>query len=139
MGIEKTRKLGVRSKIFLFSKMVQDYRDRSADIGLVMQAVGHSLSLRILLYQCLDHSATASPFRCPYLVDDLVQVDATLAPVARPVLGHLHRQRGLPDHLRLPPETAATPGPVDFVVNVVADGRHRHVEQPRPEKQSFLY
>ena len=46
MGIVKARKLGVRSKIFLFSKMVQDYGNRSADICLVMQAAwqtGHSL------------------------------------------------------------------------------------------------
>ena len=36
MGIVKARKLGVTSKIFLFSKMVQDYENRSADICLVM-------------------------------------------------------------------------------------------------------
>ena len=38
MGIVKARKLGARSKIFLISKMVQDYGNRSADICLVMQA-----------------------------------------------------------------------------------------------------
>ena len=46
MGILKAKKLGLRSKIFLFSKTVQDYGKRSADICLVMQAVGqagHSL------------------------------------------------------------------------------------------------
>ena len=51
MGIVKTRKLSVRPKIILFSKTVQDYGNRSADICLVMQAVGqagHSLSMRIL-------------------------------------------------------------------------------------------
>ena len=49
MGILKAKKLGLRSKIFLFSKTVQDYENRSADICLVMQAVGqaeHSLSMR---------------------------------------------------------------------------------------------
>ena len=39
MGIVKARKLGVRSKIFVFSKAMQDYGNRSADICLVMQAV----------------------------------------------------------------------------------------------------
>ena len=39
MGTVKARKLGVRSKIFLFSKMVHDNGNRSADICLVMQAV----------------------------------------------------------------------------------------------------
>ena len=51
MGITKARKLGVRSKILLFSKTVRDNRNRSADICLVMQAVGqpgHSLSMCIL-------------------------------------------------------------------------------------------
>ena len=51
MGIVKTRKLSVRPKIILFSKMVQDYGNRSADICLVTQAVGqggHSLSMCIL-------------------------------------------------------------------------------------------
>ena len=46
MGIVKARKLIVSSKIILFSKTVQDYGNRSADICLVMQAVGqagHSL------------------------------------------------------------------------------------------------
>ena len=48
MGIAKAGKLGVRSKILLFSKTVRDNRNRSADISLVMQAVGqpgHSLSI----------------------------------------------------------------------------------------------
>ena len=48
IGIAKARKLGGRSKIFLFSITGQDYRNRSADICLVMQAdgqAGHSLSL----------------------------------------------------------------------------------------------
>ena len=49
LGIVKARKLSVRSKIFLFSKTVQDNENRSAaDICLVMQAVGqarHSLSM----------------------------------------------------------------------------------------------
>ena len=39
MRIVKARKLEVSSKIFLFSKTVQDYGNRSADIYLVMQAV----------------------------------------------------------------------------------------------------
>ena len=38
MGIVKARKLGLRSKIFSFSNMVQDYGNRSADICLVLQA-----------------------------------------------------------------------------------------------------
>ena len=49
MGIVKASKLSVRSKITLFSKTVQDYGNRLADICLVMQAVGqtgHSLSMR---------------------------------------------------------------------------------------------
>ena len=55
MGIVKTRKLSVRPKIILFSKTVQDYGNRSADICLVMQAVGqagHSLSMCILRSLC---------------------------------------------------------------------------------------
>ena len=40
MGVMKARKLGVRSNFFLFSKMVQDYGNRLADICPVMQAVG---------------------------------------------------------------------------------------------------
>ena len=39
MGIVKARKFGVRPKIFVFSKTVQDYVNRPADICLVMQAV----------------------------------------------------------------------------------------------------
>ena len=49
MGTVKARKLSARLKIFLFSKMVQDYGNRSADICLVMQAVvqaGNYLSMR---------------------------------------------------------------------------------------------
>ena len=58
------RKFGVRAKIFLFSKMVQDYGNRSSDICLVMQAVRqamHSLSLfvnskvSIVLTQIICH------------------------------------------------------------------------------------
>ena len=45
VGIVKARKLSARSKIVLFSKKVQDYGYRSADICLIMQA-GHSLSMR---------------------------------------------------------------------------------------------
>ena len=48
MGIEKARKLEVRSKIFQFSETAQDFGTRSADICLVMQGAGqtgHSLSL----------------------------------------------------------------------------------------------
>ena len=51
MGIVKTWKLIVRPKIILFSKTVLDYGNRSADICLVMQAVGqagHSLSMQLL-------------------------------------------------------------------------------------------
>ena len=40
MGIVKAKKLCVRSKTLLFSKKVQDYGSRSADICTVMQAVG---------------------------------------------------------------------------------------------------
>ena len=49
MVIVKSRKLTVRSKIILFSKKVQDYGNKSADIYQVMQAVGqagHYLSMR---------------------------------------------------------------------------------------------
>ena len=48
MGIVKARKLGLMSKIFLFSKMAKDRGNKSADICLVMLAVGqagNSLSL----------------------------------------------------------------------------------------------
>ena len=47
-GIVKNRKFGVRSKYFLFYKTVQIYENRSADICLLMQAVGqegNSLSM----------------------------------------------------------------------------------------------
>ena len=37
MGTFKARKLRLRSKIFLFSKAVQDFGNRLADIRLVMQ------------------------------------------------------------------------------------------------------
>ena len=40
MWIVKNRKFGVRSKIFLLSRSVQDYGNRWADFYLVMQAVG---------------------------------------------------------------------------------------------------
>ena len=40
MGIVKGRKLEVSSEIILFSKTLQDYGNRSADICLVMQGVG---------------------------------------------------------------------------------------------------
>ena len=46
MGIVEARKLRVKSKIFMFSKTVHNYGNRSADICLGMQAVGqagHSL------------------------------------------------------------------------------------------------
>ena len=44
--------MGVRPKIFFFSKMVQDYGNRSADIRLVIQAVRHlnvntTISIRV--------------------------------------------------------------------------------------------
>ena len=55
LGVIRTRKLGVRSKIFLCSLTVQDYGNLSADICLVMQTVGqagHSLSLLILQSLC---------------------------------------------------------------------------------------
>ena len=45
----KMGKVKVSSKIILFSKTVQDYGNGSADICLVVQAVGqagHSLSMR---------------------------------------------------------------------------------------------
>ena len=45
MGIVKARKIRARSKIVLFSKTVQDCRNRSADICLVMQADGQAYSL----------------------------------------------------------------------------------------------
>ena len=47
-AIVKARKLGLMSKIFLFSKMAKDRGNKSADICLVMLAVGqagNSLSL----------------------------------------------------------------------------------------------
>ena len=51
IGIVKFRKLGVSQQYFFISKMVQGYGNRSADIGLVMQAElqeGHSFSTWIL-------------------------------------------------------------------------------------------
>ena len=51
MGLVIARKLRMSLQIFMFSKMVQDYGNRSADICLVMQAIGeagHSLSMRWL-------------------------------------------------------------------------------------------
>ena len=42
MGIVKARKLGVRSKILLFSKTVQDYWNMLADISQVTSAVGQA-------------------------------------------------------------------------------------------------
>ena len=50
MGKVKARKLGVGSKMLVFSKTVQDYGNRLADICLVMLAVGqvgHFLSMCI--------------------------------------------------------------------------------------------
>ena len=51
IGIVKATELKARPKMFLFSKAVEDYENRSADICLVMQAVGqagHSLSLSMI-------------------------------------------------------------------------------------------
>ena len=42
MEIVKARKLGARSKIFLFSKTAQEYGNRLADISLVIKAVGQA-------------------------------------------------------------------------------------------------
>ena len=56
MGIVKARKLSVSSKIFLFSKTVKDYGNRSADIFPVMQAVrqaGHTPSMQELQSLCM--------------------------------------------------------------------------------------
>ena len=50
MGTVKARKLGVRSKTFLFSKTVQGYGNRSADLGLLMQAVGQGGILSLCVY-----------------------------------------------------------------------------------------
>ena len=47
MEIVKAAKLVVRSKIYLFSNLVQDYGNRSADIWLGMQAVSGGLSLSV--------------------------------------------------------------------------------------------
>ena len=47
MGIVKARKLGLRSKIFLFSETVQDYGNRSADICLAGSWVGWAFSLYV--------------------------------------------------------------------------------------------
>ena len=58
MGIVKARKLGEKSKIFLLSKMVRDNGDRSADICLVMEAVGqagHSPSRCIIRSLWIGH------------------------------------------------------------------------------------
>ena len=55
-GMVKARKLEVRSKIFLFSKMMQVYGNRSADICPVMQVVGqavHYLSMCALRSLCV--------------------------------------------------------------------------------------
>ena len=51
MGVMKNRKLGVMSKIVLFSKTVQDFWNRSAEMCLVMLEIGlagHSLSMFLL-------------------------------------------------------------------------------------------
>ena len=53
MGIVKSRKFRVRSKIFLLSPMVQDYGTRSADICVVTQAVGQA---GYSLFMCLPRS-----------------------------------------------------------------------------------
>ena len=48
MQIVKAKKLGVRPKIFFFSKLKKDYGNGSADICLGIQAAGqagHSLSM----------------------------------------------------------------------------------------------
>ena len=53
MGTVKARKLGVWSKIFFFSKMVRDNKNRSGVICLVMLGVGqvgHSLCFNYYLY-----------------------------------------------------------------------------------------
>ena len=64
MLVVNTRKLGVRSKRFLFSKMVQGYGNVSADLCLILPAVGHSLSMWILqaLWEWPYHSLPGSPF-----------------------------------------------------------------------------
>ena len=48
IGIVRSRMFGVRSTIFLFSRLVQDYGNRAAGVCLVIQAVGqaeHFLSM----------------------------------------------------------------------------------------------
>ena len=47
MGIAETRKFGLGSKVFMLSKTVEDYGNRSADICLVMGSWvgGHTLCL----------------------------------------------------------------------------------------------
>ena len=61
MGMMKARKLAGRSKIFLFSKTVQDYGNRSADICIVMPAVGQVgfyLSTDVGNTNCLNEKET---------------------------------------------------------------------------------
>ena len=69
MGIVKVRKLSVRPKIILFSKMVQDYGKRSADICLDVQAVGKaglSLSMRYLRSLWTELTYCEHPFTKSY-------------------------------------------------------------------------
>ena len=48
IGMMKARKLGITSKIFLFSKALQDYGNISADFCLIMMAVGQAGILSFL-------------------------------------------------------------------------------------------
>ena len=65
MGIVKTRKLSVRPKIILFSKTVQDYGNRSADICLVMQAVGQVGYYLSMCTPSLGHGCSAAVEHSP--------------------------------------------------------------------------
>ena len=67
------------------------------------------------------------------LVNNVVQVDATLAPITA-VFGHFGRRCRLPDDFRLPAIAPSAAGSLEIVVNVFADWRHRHVKQFGPGK-----
>ena len=69
MGIMKARKLGVRSTIFLFSTMVQDYGNRSTDICLVLQAVGQAAQSLSMCKLCIIRSLCYRPCPRSYFFD----------------------------------------------------------------------
>ena len=75
MGIVKARKLGARPNIFLLAKTAQYHGNRSADICLVMQAVGQTGIFSLYVIAAISMfkiSGKQSPISCRQLRDPVL-------------------------------------------------------------------